>query len=283
MGRLVLGLVLTAALLVGTGPQQSAAGRGAPAAAAPAARALAPDACGPRTKKPNGRYWRCTFADDFDGPRLAKHWIMHPEKVPLSSGAGCKRRKNVRVWNGQLQLTVKRTGSTFGCVHTIGQVTTYRTFSQQYGRFQARIKARATREKGLQEAFWLWPDDRYNKEKNYPASGEIDISETYSQFPDLSVPYLHYRRAPGDRQPQTAQDCQAERGKWHVYTLLWGPERIEIKVDGKRCLLNTAGNRAFKKRYIIALTGASGLRGNRVFPTTPLPSTMRVDWVRVWR
>ena len=81
----------------------------------------------------------------------------------------------------------------------------------------------------------------------------------------------------------TAHDCKAKRGKWHIYTLLWGPERIEIKVDGKSCLINTSGHRAFKKRYIVAFTAMNGLSGNRVTTKTPLPSTMRVDWVRVWR
>ena len=281
MGRLFMGLVLAGTLLAVTGPQQHAAGQ--PTTEVVVQRAMAGDACGPKTKKPNGKPWRCTFADDFKGSKLSKFWIQHPEKRPLGPGGGCKKRKNVKVWNGQLQLSVNRTGNSFGCLYHVGQVTTYHQFSQKYGRFQARIKARGTKERGLQEAFWLWPDDRYNKVKTYPASGEIDISETYSQFPDLSVPFLHYRKKLTDREPQTARDCKSVRGKWHIYTLLWGPERIEIKVDGKTCLVNKSGNSAFKKRYIIALSALNGLRGNRVFPETPLPSTMRVDWVRVWR
>jgi Glycosyl hydrolases family 16 len=283
MGRLFLGLVMAGALLVVTGPQQTAvASTTAPVTADPTAR-LEPDACGPKTRKPNGKPWRCTFADDFTGKKLAKHWVEHPEKVPLGPGASCKKRKNVKVRHGQLQLTVSRTTSVLGCQFHVGAVTTYRMFSQKYGRFQARIKARGTKERGLQEAFWLWPDDRYNKEKDYPASGEIDISETYSQFPELSVPFLHYRKKQPDPSPQTAQDCKSTRGKWHTYTLLWGPERLEIKVDGKTCLINTSANRAFKKRYIICLSALNGVRGNGVSSETPLPSTMRVDWVKVWK
>jgi hypothetical protein len=282
MGRLFLGLVLTVGLLVGTGPQQTAAGRPSVESDAPSA-ARAGDACGPSTKKPNGKPWRCTFADDFKDPKLSKFWIQHPEKVPLGRGASCKKRKNVRVWNGQLQLSVNRTKASFGCQFHVGAVTTYRTFSQKYGRFSARIKARGTQERGLQEAFWLWPDDRYNKEHSYPKSGEIDISETYSQFPDLSVPYLHYKKELGDFGPHTEQACKAKRGKWHIYTLLWGPERLEIKIDGKTCMVNTSGNHAFKKRYILCLSALNGVAGNRVTSKTPLPSTMRVDWVRVWR
>ncbi len=281
MGRLFLGLALVGALLVGTGPQQTAAGRVADARVTLEAQGR--DACGPQTKKPNGKPWRCTFADHFKDPKLSKYWVQHPEKVPLGRGASCKKRKNVKVWNGQLQLTVKRTNATIGCQFHVGAVTTYRTFSQKYGRFQARIKARGTQHRGLQEAFWLWPDDRYNKENNYPASGEIDISETYSQFPDLSVPYLHYKKDRGDRTPMTAQDCKAQRGKWHVYTLLWGPDRIEIKVDGKTCLVNKSGNRAFRKRYILCFSALNGVGPNGVSSKTPLPSTMRVDWVKVWR
>lgn len=285
MGRLILGLLMTGVLLVVIGPQQTAAGRvGTVAADEASGRAVVKDACGRRTKKPNGKFWRCTFADNFDGKKLAKHWVQFPEKFPLSAGAGCKKRKNVVVKHGQLQLSVNRTGNkTLGCIYHVGEVTTYRMFSQQYGRFQARIKAHGTKQPGLQEAFWLWPDDRYNKEKSYPASGEIDVVETYSQFPDLGVPYLHYRRKFPDREPQTNQGCKSERGQWHTYTLLWGPERIEIKIDGKTCLVNTSGNVAFKKRYILCLSGLNGLRRNRPVSQTPLPSTMRVDWVKVWR
>jgi len=283
MGRLFVGLVMVGVLLVVVGPQQTAVGSTAPTAAVERAGAPVRDDCGVRTKKPNGTYWRCTFVDDFDGKQLAKHWVQHPEKIPLGPGAACRKRRNVQVRHGQLQLTVSRTKTVVGCQFHVASVTTYRMFSQKYGRFQARIKSRGTQHRGLQEAFWLWPDDRYNKETSYPAMGEIDIVETYSQFPDLAVPYLHYRRNFGDREPQTAQDCEAKRGQWHTYTLLWGPKRIEIKIDGKTCLINRSGNQAFKKRYILCLSALSGVGPNGVTSKTPLPSMMRVDWVKVWR
>ncbi len=146
MGRLFMGLVLAGTLLAVTGPQQHATGQ--PTAEVVVQRAMAPDACGPKTKKPNGKLWRCTFADDFEGSKLSKFWIQHPEKTPLGPGGGCKKRKNVKVWNGQLQLSVNRTGNSFGCLYHVGQVTTYHQFSQKYGRFQARIKSRGTKARG---------------------------------------------------------------------------------------------------------------------------------------
>jgi beta-glucanase (GH16 family) len=286
MGRLFLGLVLASSLLAVTGPEQPAAG--GPITAATANAASAPrDACGRQPRKPNGKRWRCSFVDDFDGRRLNRgHWKSFRDRLPAQKGSACRRPKNAKVAKGRLLLTVKRTGNQLGCQFTIGAVSTYHRFSQKYGRFQARIKVRATRQRGLQESFWLWPDDRIESNVKWPAAGEIDVAETYSQFPDLAVPFLHYTHNDNGgpvRGLNTAWDCKAHRGRWNVYTLLWGPRRIEIKVNGKRCLVNTSGDPAFRKRYIVAFTQSVGLRGNGVTSTTPLPATMRVDYIRVWR
>jgi beta-glucanase (GH16 family) len=164
-------------------------------------------------------------------------------------------------------------------------VTTYRLFSQQYGRFEARIKNTATTVPGLQETFWLWPDDRYNT-AYWPLAGEIDISETYSQYPDLAIPFLHYTAndnggpIPGTN---TAWNCTAQRGVYNTFALEWTATRLEIFVNGTSCLVNTSGDPAFKKPYIVALTQLLGVGGNALRATTPLPATMSIDYVRVWQ
>ncbi len=76
----------------------------------------------------------------------------------------------ISVRDGNLNLTVRKLPQSKPCAgqngqmttYVAGMVSTYRLFSQQYGRFEARFKNTATRSPGLQEAFWLWPDDRYN-------------------------------------------------------------------------------------------------------------------------
>jgi beta-glucanase (GH16 family) len=294
MGHLILGLVLAGSLLAVMGPQQVSADVPAdvPAdvapIAVPAGAAAAGDKCGRKPPpKENGKAWQCSFADNFNGKQLNKgRWKSFYDKVPSQKGSSCRRPKNAKVANGQLRLTVKRTGKAVGCQFTNGAVSTYHRFSQKYGRFQARIKVRATREPGLQESFWLWPDDRIESNVKWPAAGEIDVAETYSQWPDLAVPFLHYTANDNGGAKDglnTAWDCKAKRGRWHNYTLLWGPDKIIINVDGKRCLRNTSGDRAFKKKYIVAFTQSVGMRGNRPTPDTPLPATMQVDYIRVWR
>jgi beta-glucanase (GH16 family) len=200
----------------------------------------------------------------------------------------------ISVANGSLNLTVRKlwrpvacttNGATFTTRYVAGMVSTYRLFSQQYGRFEARVRTRYTTVPGLHEAFWLWPDDRVAKTAVWPASGEIDVSETYSLYPKLSIPYLHYAADSGGPQPglNTAWNCAAMRGQWNTYTLVWGPSRIEVLVNGKSCLVNTSGDLAFMKPYIVALTAGLGAGANAYDGKAPLPATMSIDYLRVWR
>jgi beta-glucanase (GH16 family) len=297
MGRLFLGLVLAGGLLAATGPQQAAAG---PAVTAVPARASTqastqastpvqakPDACGRKpAPKPNGKQWQCTLAENFNGRKLNRElWMVFRDTEPARKSTSCRKARNVVVKGGQLRLRVAKNKGR-KCRYTSASISTHHRWSQKYGRFEARIKVQGTKERGLQESFWLWPDDRVESDVKWPAAGEIDIVETYSQYPNLAVPFLHYTSNDnGGPKPglNTAWDCKAHRGRWHVYTLLWGPKRIEIRVDRKPCLVNSSGDRAFKKKYIVALTAALGIHRNKVNDDTPLPAKMLVDYVKVWR
>ena len=135
--------------------------------------------------------------------------------------------------------------------YVAGMVTTYRLFSQQYGRFEARIKNTATTAPGLQEAFWLWPDDRYTTATTGRAAGEIDIAETYSQYPNLAIPFLHYTvddnggPVPG---LNTAWNCAAKRGVYNTYALEWTADPPGDLRQRRRPAWSTPrGDPAFKK------------------------------------
>jgi beta-glucanase (GH16 family) len=165
-------------------------------------------------------------------------------------------------------------------------VSTYHLFSQQYGRFEARVKVAATRYPGLQESFWLWPDDRVGSSTSWPAAGEIDIVETYSAYPDLGIPFLHYTAndnggpIPGTN---TAWSCAVTRGVWNTYALEWTPTQLKISINDKVCLVNTSEDPAFQKPYIAAFTQALGGAGNAYDGRAPLPASMNIDYFRVWR
>ena len=268
-----------------------------PAGAVAAVPAATTDACGMQPLKPDGTPWRCTFVDDFSGTSLDRSkWLP---QTSFSSGTGSGTAcyvdspQTVAVNSGTLRLIVRKLwssvsctagGTTFRTRYVAGMVSTYHLFSQQYGRFEARVKNTATTYPGLQESFWLWPDDRVPSADIWPTAGEIDISETYSQYWWLSVPFLHYS---ADAQgtllgTNTAWDCYAQRGVWNTYVLEWSASRLEIFVNGKSCLVNTSGDRAFQKPYIIAFTAALGIHGNAYAGRAPLPATMSVDHIRAW-
>jgi beta-glucanase (GH16 family) len=256
------------------------------------------DACGAQPRKPDGTSWSCAFQDDFDGSSLDRaKWL--PQTVFSSGSPGAYAcyaddPSVVDVANGSLNLTVRQVsapvsceadGKTISTSYLAGMVTTYHLFSQQYGRFEARIRNTATSAPGLHEAFWLWPDDRVASTEVWPNAGEIDVSETYSGSSGLSIPFLHYSADSGGPQPgvNTAWDCAASRGQWNTYTLVWSPTSIEIVVNGRTCLVNTSADPAFQKPYIVAFTEGLGAAGNEYDGRAPLPATMNVDYLRVWR
>ncbi len=284
-------LMISAVLCIST----SMLGMSASEAATPAVGLAFADECGPDLPKPTGGTWDCTFVDNFSGTALNRgNWTP---QVNFHSGLAATRRgacmvddpNNVRVLSGNLQLTVRKVSRLVRCdgysaYYTSGGVTTHDLFSQQYGRFEARIKPHPSTKPGLQEAFWMLPSGPPTA--TWPANGEIDVSETYSQYSTLSVPFLHYTyNNNGGPVPglNTAWNCVANRGVYNTYTLTWSATKIAIDVNGKSCLVNTSGNVAFKKSYFMSLSSLLGVTSNALTTATPIPATMMVDYVKVWK
>jgi beta-glucanase (GH16 family) len=260
--------------------------------------ALASDACGTQPLKEDGTRWECTFADDFSGRVLDRtKWTVQTAFVNgTSSVYTCFRDdpSNVSVGNGSLTLTLLELKQPAPCGlasvgptrYQSGMVSTWHKFSQQYGRIQARVKNTGTTKPGLHEAFWMWPDDRYGTASLWPDSGEIDVAETFSIHPKSVLNALHYSADHlGLQDGVTSAVCTARRGVWNTYTLEWAPQKMEFFVNGRSCLVNTSGDPAFQKRYIINFTQGIGPAQMDNMPTsrTPMPATYKIDYIRVWK
>ncbi|KRF17783.1 hypothetical protein ASG90_05410 [Nocardioides sp. Soil797] len=254
------------------------------------------DGCGVRPLKSNGSPWRCSFHDDFTGSALdTSKWTIQRDGFITGDppgAAACYSGKNVSVRDGSLRLVARAAGllecpGLTGILKTFtsGMVSTHDKWSQRNGLFEARIHNTATTARGLHEAYWLWPDHRFGAVNG----DEIDISETYSVYPSISVPYLHYGADDGavvsGRDQNTAYDCVAQRGSWNTYRMQWSAKRIRIWVNDRLCLSNSSGSSAFRKRYIMMFTQAlgSGTNGYNLLAPPPMPATMKVDYARVWR
>lgn len=119
---------------------------------------------------------------------------------------------------------------------------------------------------GLHSALWLWPQVAANHGV-WPTSGDIDIGEFYSINPDRVVPFVRHTPASADPHVTNTECLVGPAGRLHDYVLEWTRRSLRIT-------------------FVVALTQGLRVRttANRFDPgATPVPATMQVDHVRVWR
>ncbi|HWF15496.1 MAG TPA: glycoside hydrolase family 16 protein [Acidimicrobiales bacterium] len=183
---------------------------------------------------------------------------------------------------GYLNLSAVKV-PTFDCIgyytsqYETGMVTTNGRFKQTYGAFEVNAKLPAGTTPGLQETFWLYPQTlTYG---NWPASGEIDFAEFYSQYLNLDIPYIHYSLSSSDPNV-TAYNCTIDPTQFNTYGVDWTPTSITILYNGNVCLVDHPinGPAPFNEPFFIALTQALSAPNTN----TQFPATTKVDWVRAW-
>lgn len=261
----------------------------------------APDACGARIPKGTGGYWACSFSDNFDGTSLDRSkWLPQQTATSgyLNGPYACfiDSPNNISVSGGTLKLTARKEPAPFDCgkgvmmQYTSGMVTTAQgRFSQTYGRFEVRAKFPPAQVRGLQASLWMWPVNS-SKYGPYPASGELDIAETYSQYPDRAIPYIHYDSALANPNVTNTSCMISNLGAFHTYTLEWTSSFMVISYDGVPCLVHQwdpaaplSSPQPFDQPFFFALTQALGVGTNAFDPSrTPLPATTEIDYVRAW-
>ncbi|WP_433317602.1 family 16 glycosylhydrolase [Micromonospora sp. CA-269861] len=167
------------------------------------------------------------------------------------------------------------------CEYTSARLLTAATFTQTYGRFEARIKI--PRGQGIWPAFWMlgtgggWPD-----------AGEIDIMENIGREPNTVYGTVHgpgYSGGGGITGGRTLGAPLADA--FHTYRVDWEPNVITWYIDGVQYHrvdpARLGGNRwVFDHPFFMILNVAVG--GNWPgYPdgSTQFPQQMLVDYVRV--
>jgi beta-glucanase (GH16 family) len=251
---------------------------------------------------PDGAPRPCTFDDEFDGTALdTGKWTPTQTTVTgYHSGPECFEDSpdNISVAAGVLSLTVRREAKGFWCKdpfgwyltqYTSGSVMTLGTFSQAYGRFEVRAAFPKSIFQGLQSSLWLYPVDA-NHYGAWPQSGEIDIAEWYSRYPNRVVPFVHYLPAAPDPYDTNNNCLMVDPYDFHDYAVEWTTTSMTITIDGATCVADTWNPAAplikpqpFDQPFFLNLTQALGVQSNAFKPSlTHLPATTQVDFVRVW-
>jgi beta-glucanase (GH16 family) len=206
--------------------------------------------------------------------------------------------ENVRLENGNLVITVKKSGSgDEGTRFTSARVRTQDKVTFKYGRIEARIKMPDLAD-GLWPAFWTLGNNFSTV--GWPSCGELDIVEM-GNGDAISAGMVNQRvgstahwdnngsYAGYGRFLNTAEDLNDD---YHIFSMDWTPETVTTYIDGKQIwqmrikLDQCASCDEFHKPHFAILNVAVGgtytglLSPGQI--TAETPAEMLVDYVRVY-
>jgi hypothetical protein len=180
-------------------------------------------------------------------------------------------------------------------VYTSARLKTAGLFSFQYGRYEARVK--------LPEAQGFWPGvwllgNNYAT-LNWPACGEMDVLERVDgpTTPDTILGSVHGTGFTAGGQLGTSYDFPAGQtaAGWHTYGMIWSKGSVAYYVDDPThpyvtytpSSLNGISGAAWpfdagQSSYLLLDLAIGGTWPGSPSATTPFPSEMLVDYVRVY-
>lgn len=262
------------------------------------------------TGAPDG--WALKFSDEFDGGSLdtSKWTPEHSTFGDANRELECHTPDNIAVRNGTLVITAKK--QTVTCPggstrkYTSGLIRSKDKFATAFGRFEMRAKLPAG--KGLWPAFWMLSQDYPYGGKG--RSGEIDIMEMLGQQPQKIVGTTHwsYTNCGWGCSRYGAEyffPAGSNATSFHTYAVEWEPRSLRWLVDGKVYLAlgdnqkrrwsseaenPTDGSATYpapfnsgNAMYMLINLSVGGNWAGSPDASTPFPSSMVVDWVRVYK
>jgi len=230
----------------------------------------------------SGSGWKLAWQDNFTSSSdLSSNWKFANSGSSFDDALNYFGESSATVaGSGGLVITAAKGGSGLTCwygpcKYTSTEMTS--KFSQEYGRFEARIKIPGSA--GLWPAFWLIPQPQPGE----TIPGEIDIVEVNNKNPDEVTGYVHdgpvynYKAEKVLSSPISSQ--------FHVYGVDWTPTGVTWTFDGvSYAHINKFPGWPLDQPFVIVLDLAVG--GNWVGTppaSTVFPATMQVSWVRVYK
>jgi beta-glucanase (GH16 family) len=249
---------------------------------------------GEQIPKAGGGYLTCTFDEEFTGTALNTARWSPMQGQDFHSGKECfiASPQTMGVASGALRLTINKSPTAIHCgsrttPYYSGMVTSAGHFAQTYGRYE--IRAMMPTGLALQSALWMYPVTTLGP---WPTSGEIDIAELFGKYPTYVLPHLHYLAPSGKKAPGTYCSVTNPGTSFHTYTVEWTAKSFRFLYDNQVCFSFSGwiphspqvAPAPFNRPFYLNLT----LAMNKSQPwgavaKTVWPSSMYVDYVRVWQ
>jgi beta-glucanase (GH16 family) len=230
--------------------------------------------------------WRLVFQDEFDTDPYQRGYVK--DLWGLSQDANQAQHwnaKNATVAQGLLRLTARKEAEggkayTSGQIHSGGDLAmggkSPPLFSFKFGYIECRLKVPSG--KGLWPTFWMLPTPAPDF---HDGDGEIDILDNGDGDPSSIC------ASSGKHGKVFRHDAVARLSRgFHVLGLDWQPDHVGWYLDGKQ-IMHTKDQAVIPQvdeYFILGLQINDGkLWGPAPDAGTPFPSSMEVDYVRVWQ
>ncbi len=281
---LIAMIVTLLALAAGCGASAPQGYAQPPASKPPASKPPAPKPPAPKIAADPGD-WVLKFDDEFNGTQLdtanwSTGWLASGITGPVNSTEEeCYDPAQVTESGGTLNLNLITKSESCGIadpVYASGIVNTAGKFSYTYGFVQTRVWLPAATGQPGEIADWpgVWTDGQ-----NWPADGENDIVEgiggqACSHFHSAVSPSGVGASRGAAKRPDLSGCASGDYAGWHTFGADWEPGSVTYYYDGKNVGSVTTGITSAPMFLIIDY--AAG-------PPFQSPSTMKIDYVRVWQ
>lgn len=208
-------------------------------------------------------------------------WGNHEEEYYTDSSS------NSNISNGTLNITALKENKD-GYNYTSARLVSKNSYL--YGKFE--VCAKLPKGNGTWPAIWMLPAD--NAYGNWPDSGEIDIMEAIGRQPGYIRGSLQMNAYNFKQNNQKTERIKVSDlySSYHVYGVLWTPNKIELSIDGHvyftyyRDVYDVGPNswrawpydKAFRLLLNIAIGGTyGGTVDNNIFP-----QTMNIKYIKIY-
>lgn len=246
--------------------------------------------------------WLEVFRDDFNVLNPAVWSTRQPGLYNPAGSRTCSKSdpRAASVARGVLNLKVMRDPNrvdercvtehgTFGYFLN-GHISTEYSFDFTRGVAAARVKF--PRDRGQHGAFWLQRNATIIPGNPAASGAEIDVVEFFGEgYPRGGLTsFVYFTGADGESikagrlLPQATEQLPPGDDWWkqyHVFSVEWTPDEYIFRVDGRTTFRTSRGVSGIDQFLILSLLSSDWELPQ--LDESELPSTMKVDWVRVWQ